>query len=120
MKVKNIIAEALDLTSLSGQLASLKKNYADMEKSIQTNPMLAKEYAAQMSAMTASMSAIEKQLGAMTVQQKTEQTMAMKQQQLNQQNASKPGTTQSLASQAVKKASPVTAPVLPQQQSQAQ
>lgn len=107
MKVKNIIAEALDLTGLFGQLTTLKKNYLEMEQSIKTNPMLAKEYAPQMASLTASMTALEKQLGGLYSQQKTEQGVAAKQQQLNQQNAAKPGTTQSLASQAVKPATPI-------------
>lgn len=114
MKVKNIIAEALDLTGLFGQLTTLKKNYSEMEQSIKTNPMLAKEYAPQMASLTASMTALEKQLGGLYAQQKTEQNVVAKQQQLNQQNASKPGTTQSLASQAVKSATPIAPTTKPE------
>lgn len=111
MKVKNIIAEALDLTSLQGQLVALKKSYEEMSNSVKTNPMLAKEYAPQLATMTASISSLEKQLGAMSLQQKTEQTMALKQQQLNQQNNTKPGTTQSLVQQGTPSAIPNKAPV---------
>jgi len=113
MKVKNIIAEALDLTGLFGQLNTLKKNYSEMEQSIKNNPMMVKEYASQMSSMSAAMTALEKQLGGLFTQQKAEQTMAAKQQQLNQQNSTKPGTTQSLASQAVKPANPIAPPTAP-------
>ena len=114
MKLKNIIDESLDLTTLQGQLLTLKKNYEEMGKSVQANPMLAKEYAPQMNNMSAGITALEKQLAALGVQQKQDNMLAAKQAQLNKQNATKPGTTQSLSQQAVKPAAPApTAPATP-------
>lgn len=121
MKIKNIIAEAFDLTALQGTVASLRKSYEEMGKSIQSNPLLSKEFAPQMSNMTATVSGIEKIIANMSVEQKTEFAAAAKQQQVNQQNQAKPGTTQSLSKQAVPAAAPIpakaptapTAPVAP-------
>ena len=91
MKIKNIIAEAFDLTALQGTVASLRKSYEEMGKSIQSNPLLSKEFAPQMSNMTATVSGIEKIIANMTVEQKAEFAAAAKQQQINQQNQTKPG-----------------------------
>ncbi len=116
MKLKNIIAEALDLTGIQGQLVALKKNYDDMNKSIAGNPLLTKEYAPQLTNMSASIAGLEKVLGAMSLQQKTEGALVAKQQLANQQNSAKPGTTTPLSQQATTPSVKPPAPVAPVQQ----